>query len=149
MNINVWTCPRASGWRATASIALPKLIPAFNRSTVGSAADQVVLAHSLARATAVRYGRVARLNLDPTNLRFWVEVDTSATGTGLLQRIGGMQTLNTTGLTMSATRTLLCFDGRGFGTTRGGCSGIADTITIALGSRSTTVTITSLGKVLR
>ncbi|HEV8358109.1 MAG TPA: GspH/FimT family pseudopilin [Gemmatimonadales bacterium] len=129
------------------AVALPKLIPAFRQSTVATTADRVALAHSLARATAVRYGRVARLNLDPSLGRFWVDVDTS--GTGLRQNIGAMQYLTTTGLTMTASRTLLCFDARGFATTRGGCAGADATVTIALGGRSTTLTITSLGKVLR
>src|ERR1041385_2051935 len=55
------------------AVALPKLIPVFRQGTVGTTADRVVLAHSLARATAVRYGRVARLNLDPSLGRFWVD----------------------------------------------------------------------------
>ena len=129
------------------AVALPKLIPVFRQGTVGTTADRVVLAHSLARATAVRYGRVARLNLDPSLGRFWVDVDTS--GTGLRQLIGSMQYLSTTGLTMTASRTMLCFDARGFATTRGGCAGADATVTIALGTRSTTLTITSLGRVVR
>ena len=129
------------------AVALPKLIPAFRQGTVGTTADRVVLAHSLARATAVRYGRVARLNLDPSLGRFWVDVDTS--GTGLRQLIGSMQYLSTTGLTMTATRTLLCFDARGVGTSRGGCTGAADTVTFTLGVRSSRLITTSLGKVLR
>jgi Tfp pilus assembly protein FimT len=129
------------------AVAVPKLLPDFRQRTVATAADRLILAHSLARATALRYGRVARLNLDPTNRRFWVDVDTS--GTGLRQIIGSMQYVNTPGLTITATRTLLCFDARGVATSRGGCSGAADTVTITLDDRSTTLITTSLGKVLR
>ena len=130
-----------------ALIAIPKLMPAFRQRTVAIAADQFVVAHSLARSTGVRYGRVARLNLTPSLVRFWVDVDTS--GTGVRQIIGTVQTLSTPGLTMTATRTLLCFDARGMATSRGGCTGGADTVTFTLDDRSTTVIITSLGKVLR
>ena len=128
-------------------IAIPKLMPAFRQRTVAIAADQFVEAHSLARSTGVRYGRVARLNLTPSLARFWVDVDTS--GTGVRQIIGTVQTLSTPGLTMTATRTLLCFDARGMATSRGGCTGGADTVTFTLEDRTATVIITSLGKVLR
>ena len=128
-------------------IAIPKLMPAFRQRTVTIAADQFVVAHSLARSTGIRYGRVARLNLTPSLVRFWVDVDTS--GTGVRQIIGTVQTLSTPGLTMTATRTLLCFDARGMATSRGGCTGGADTVTFTLDDRSATLIITSLGKVLR
>ena len=130
-----------------ALIAIPKLMPAFRQRTVTILADEFVMAHSLARSTGVRYGRVARLNLTPSLVRFWVDVDTS--GTGVRQIIGSVRTVSTPGLTMTATRTLLCFDARGMATSRGGCTGGADTVTFTLDDRSATVIITSLGKVLR
>ncbi len=129
------------------AIMIPKLIPAFRQRRVATAADRFVLAHSLARSTAIRYGRVARLNLVPSATRFWVDVDTS--GAGQRQIIGSVETLSEGGLTMTATRNLLCFDARGFATTRGGCTGGGDTVTFTLGNRTTTLTVTSLGKVLR
>jgi hypothetical protein len=87
------------------------------------------------------------LHIEPANTRFYVDVDTS--GTGQRAIIGGVQTLNAGGLTFTATRTLLCFDARGMATTRGGCTGGGDTVTFTLGPRTQTVTVTSLGKVLR
>ena len=128
-------------------IAIPKLNSAFRQRTVSTAADRLVLAHTLARSTALRYGRVAQLHIDPATTSFWVDVDT--TGAGQRQIIGGVQSVAVPGLTLTATRQLLCFDARGLATTRGGCTGGADTVVITLSERSSTVIITSLGKVLR
>ena len=128
-------------------IAVPKLDGIFRERTVETAADRLVLAHSLARSTALRYGRVAQLHVDAANTRFWVDVDT--TGAGQRAIIGGVQTVSSGGLTFTATRTLLCFDARGLATTRTGCAGGDDTVIFTLGSRADTVTITALGKVLR
>ena len=130
-----------------AAVAVPKVMEAFRQRSVMTAADRLVLAHTLARSTALRYGRVAQLHIEPANTRFYVDVDTS--GTGQRAIIGGVQTLNAGGLTFTATRTLLCFDARGMATTRGGCTGGGDTVTFTLGPRTQTVTVTSLGKVLR
>ena len=128
-------------------IALPKLNEAFRQRSVVTAADRLVLAHSLARSTALRYGRVAQLHIDPTKTQFWVDVDTS--GTGQRQIIGGVQTLSSGGLTFTATRTLLCFDARGLPTTRTGCTAGGDTVVFTLSGRTSSVVVTSLGKVLR
>jgi Tfp pilus assembly protein FimT len=128
-------------------IAIPKLNSAFRQRSVSTGSDRLVLAHTLARSTALRYGRVAQLHIDPTNKSFWVDVDT--TGAGQREIIGGVQTVAVPGLTLTATRQLLCFDARGLATTRGGCTGGADTVVFTLSERSSTVIITSLGKVLR
>ena len=129
-------------------IAIPKLNNAFRQRTVSTAADRLVLAHTLARSTALRYGRVAQLHIDPSSTSFWVDVDTIGGGVGR-QIIGGVQSVAVPGLTLTATRTLLCFDARGLATTRGGCTGGADTVVLTLSGRSSTVIVTSLGKVLR
>src|SRR5207249_8023421 len=86
-------------------MAVPKLDAIFRERTVETAADRLVLAHSLARSTALRYGRVAQLHVDAANTRFWVDVDT--TGAGQRAIIGGVQTVSSGGLTFTATRTLL------------------------------------------
>ncbi len=106
-----------------------------------------MLAHSLARSTALQYGRVAELHIDAAYARFWVEVDTNSTGVsdtvGPLHDLGGGQ------LTMTSNRSLLCFDARGMATARDACDPGDATITFSLQGRGDTVTITALGKVLR
>src|SRR5919197_6696157 len=62
------------------AIGVPKLTTTFQGRSVATAADQFVLAHSLARSTALRYGRQAQLHVDTVAGRLWVDVDTSGTG---------------------------------------------------------------------
>lgn len=128
-------------------IAIPRMADAYRRRAPRVAADRFTIAHSLARSTAVRYGRLAELHVDAGNVKFWVEVDTSGTGVrdtaGLLHDLGGGT------LTMTSPVDTLCFDGRGMATARGSCDGPAATITFSMDGYGDTLTITALGKVLR
>ena len=132
-----------------AAMGAPKLSAELRRRTTSTAADQLVTAHSLARATAVRYGRTAQLHIDVTAKQFWVDVDTSANLVGQRATIWYPRDLSQSGVTMSSTRSLLCFDARGIASTAGSCqSGDAQVIFTDL-DRVDTVNTTSLGKVLR
>ena len=132
-----------------AAMGAPRLSAALRRRTTQTAAEQFVTAHSLARGTAVRYGRVAQLHIDAAATRFWVDVDTSATGVGQRATIWYMRTLAQPNLVMSSNRTLLCFDARGLPLVLGSCeSGDATVIFTAI-NRANTVRTTLLGKVLR
>jgi prepilin-type N-terminal cleavage/methylation domain-containing protein len=129
------------------AIAVPKLMPLYHQRTVATTTDQFVLAHSLARSTALRYSRVAKLHVDTAGSKFWVDVDTA--GAGTVQIIGPVRNLAESGLKIASTRLLFCFDARGVATTRGGCGGGDATVTFTLDERTATLTITPLGKVLR
>jgi len=132
-----------------AAMGAPRLSAALRRRTTQTAADQFVTAHSLARATAVRYGRVAQLHIDPTTTRFWVDVDTSANGVGQRATIWYERKLAQPGLAMSSNRGLLCFDARGLPLVLGACeSGDATVIFTAI-DRADTVKTAALGKILR
>jgi len=104
-----------------ATIGGPKVAAALQRRTTSSVADQFALTHSLTRSTAVRYARVAQLHIDAPGRRFWVDVDTSANGSGQRATIAYVRDVSTTGLTMTSTRTLLCFDARGLPSLTGSC----------------------------
>ena len=132
-----------------AAIGGPKLSAALQRRTSASAADQFVVAHSLARSTAVRFARVAQLHVDPPGRRFWVDVDTSANGIGQRATMGDVRDVSATGLTMSSSRTLLCFDARGIASTNGSCQAGDATVIFSDGATADTVVTTALGKVLR
>jgi Tfp pilus assembly protein FimT len=121
----------------------------LQRRTSASAADQFVVAHSLARSTAVRFARVAQLHVDPPGRRFWVDVDTSANGIGQRATMGYVRDVGATGLTMSSSRTLLCFDARGIASTNGSCQAGDATVIFSDGATADTVVTTALGKVLR
>lgn len=127
----------------------PKLSAALQSRTTASAADQFVLTHSLSRSTALRYGRVAQLHVDATGKRFWVDVDTSANGIGQRATIAYVRDVSGSGLTMTSTRALLCFDAQGIASTSGSCEPGDAKVIFSDGAMADTVTTTALGKVLR
>lgn len=132
-----------------ASIAGPKLSAALQSRAAASAADQFVLTHSLARATALRFGRVAQLHIDASGRRFWVDVDTSANGVGQRATVANIRYMSEAGLLMTSTRSLLCFDARGIASTSGSCEPGDAQLVFSDGTTADTITTTILGKVLR
>ena len=127
----------------------PRLSAALHRRTTASAADQFVLTHSLSRSTALRYGRVAQLHIDAPGNRFWVDVDTSANGIGQRATIAYVRDVSGSGLTMTSTRALLCFDPRGISSTSGSCEPGDASVIFSDGAMADTVKTTALGKALR
>jgi prepilin-type N-terminal cleavage/methylation domain-containing protein len=132
-----------------AAMGAPRLSAALRKRTTSVAADQFTAAHSLAKATAVRYGRVAQLHLDAAAKRIWVDADTSANGIGQRATIWYVRDLSAAGLTMSSTRSLLCFDARGIASTAGSCEAGDATVIFSESDKADTVTTTALGKLLR
>ena len=131
-----------------AAIAAPRLSAAWRNRTIQTGADQFIAAHNLARATAVRYGRVAQFHIDPTSARYWVDVDTSGAGVG--QRAIVWYTRDASaGLSMSSNRTLVCFDSRGLASTTGSCQGADLEVVFGMSGHADTVRATTLGKLLR
>ena len=127
----------------------PKLSAALHRRTSSSAADQFVVTHSLSRSTALRYGRVAQLHIDAPTRRFWVDVDTSANGIGQRATIANVRDVSGSGLTMTSTRAVVCFDARGMAYTSGSCEAGDVEVVFSDGETADTVRTTILGKVLR
>ena len=132
-----------------AAIGGPKVSSALQRRTTASAADQFVVAHSLTRSTALRYGRVAQLHVDVTGQRFWVDVDTSANGIGQRATIANIRYVSDAGLHMASNRALLCFDARGIASTAGSCESGDAKVIFSDGVVADTVATTMLGKALR
>ncbi|HJQ10568.1 MAG TPA: GspH/FimT family pseudopilin [Gemmatimonadaceae bacterium] len=132
-----------------AAMGTPRLSAALRRRTTQMAADQFATAHSLARATAVRYGRVAQLHIDAPTKRFWVDVDTSANGIGQRATIWYTRDLTSTGVVMQSNRSLLCFDARGLPLVLGACESGDATVSFTLLDRADTVRTAALGKILR
>jgi len=132
-----------------AGIGGPKISAALQRRTTASVADQFALTHSLSRSTAVRYARIAQLHIDAPGKRFWVDVDTSADGSGQRATIAYVRDVSTSGLTMTSTRTLLCFDARGLPSTSGSCEAGDAHVVFADGAMADSVVTTTLGKILR
>lgn len=129
------------------AIVMPSLVASLGQRATRGAVHRLTATHSLARATAVRFGRVAELHIDAANARFWVEVDTS--GTGIRDTVGLMNDLSEEQITMSSNRSLLCFDSRGLTTTRNACESGDALVQFSVGGHTDTFQTTVLGKVLR
>src|ERR1041384_1873821 len=114
-----------------------------------AAAPQFATAHDMARAAASRYGRVAELHIDPTNGLYYVAVDTTLNGTGTKDTVGIVHRLPAGDMTMTSTRTLVCFDRRGLASTPRSCPAGGATGTFVSGGKADTVTTSSLGRILR
>jgi len=134
---------------SVAAMGVPKLSAELRRRTTQTAVDQLAQAHSLARATAIRYGRVAQLHLDPGTTRFWVDVDTSANGVGQRATVWYVRNLAQAGLVMTSNRSLLCFDARGISLVGGACEAGDATVIFTALDRADTLRTAALGKILR
>jgi prepilin-type N-terminal cleavage/methylation domain-containing protein len=132
-----------------ATMGSVRLATALRRRATQTAADQFATTHSLARATAVRYGRVSQLHIDAATRRFWIDIDTSATGSGQRATIWYVRNLTQPGLSMSSNRTLLCFDARGLPWTTAPCEPADAQVIFTSVERADTVRTASLGKILR
>jgi len=132
------------------AIGAPTLSESLRKRETSGAADQFAAVHSLARATAVRFGRVAQLHISPSGKKVWVEVDTSATGIGQRATVGYQRRLDqSTGLQMTSARTKICFDARGIATTVGTCEAGDVQAIFTMTGVADTINATVLGKILR
>jgi prepilin-type N-terminal cleavage/methylation domain-containing protein len=129
------------------SLTVPKLRTGLRQRAVRSAGNDFVLVHSFARSTALRYGRTALLRIDASGGRYWVEVDTS--GTGVRDTVGVLRDLSNTGVQMSSTQSVMCFDARGLAAISATCSSGGAVIVFASQGWADTVRLTTLSKVLR
>jgi prepilin-type N-terminal cleavage/methylation domain-containing protein len=132
-----------------AATGITRLSGELRRRTTQVAVDQFATAHSLARSTAVRYGRVAQLHINAPARRFWVDVDTSGAGSNQRGTIWYVRDLSEPGLVMTSNRSLLCFDARGMPSTIPPCESADAQIVFTASDKADTVTTASLGKILR
>ncbi len=132
---------------AMTAFAVPTLFSARHGFAVRHAAHEFTTAHRLARATAVRYGRVVRLRIDEAAGQIWMEMDTTDTRNGSPVRFGRVHRIDG-GVAMTSTRDLLCFDGRGITTPIWSCPPGNATLVFQKEETADTVETTVTGKVL-
>ena len=132
-----------------AGVTFPRIADVQTRFAVGGAVTAFMSAHSMARATAIRQSGVAELHIDPTNDLFWVEIDTTVAGSGVMDTIGFVVDLGDQRVTLSSTETVLCFDGRGLASSASGCATSGATITFTSETAVETILATTLGKIIR
>ncbi len=132
-----------------AGITFPRIGGVQTKFALRGAVNAFMSTHSLARATALRQGGLTELHIDPTNNLFWVEVDTSFTGSGVMDTVGFVVDLAEQRVTLSSTQTLLCFDGRGLPSSAAGGATSGTIVAFAREDEADTIRTTVLGKILR
>ena len=130
-------------------IIVPRIDLSLRAARRHATAAQFATAHDMARAAAARYGRVAEFHIDAANGLYYVSVDTTLTGSGTKDTVGVVHHLPANDITMTSTRTLLCFDRRGLASTAGSCQAGDATVTFVSDGKADTVTTSTLGRILR
>src|ERR1041384_728223 len=102
-------------------IIIPRIDVSLRAARRHAAASQFATAHDMARAAAVRYGRVAEFHIDAANGVYYAAVDTTLNGTGTKDTVGLVHRLPASDMTTTSTRTLVCFDRRGLASTPRSC----------------------------
>ena len=132
-----------------AGITFPQIGKMQTRFAVRGYVNTFMSLHSMARTTAVRQGRVAELHIDAANDLFWVEVDTTVDGSGVMDTVGVVVDVSDMGVDLRSSQTLLCFDGRGLASTAAGCATGGAAIAFIRGAEADTIATTPLGKIRR
>ncbi len=128
--------------------AQPSIIRMRTAASVTSGRHVVASTLSLARATAIGFGRSTVVRLDAAGDRIWVEADTSAAGGGAVDTLGLFYFGSALSVDLKSNRASLCFDNRGLGTTNATCTVAGALIVVARQGLSDPVTVSSLGRVL-
>jgi hypothetical protein len=76
-------------------------------------------------------------------------MDTSLTRSGVMDTLGPIRSVSSKNVTMTSSRAMLCFDGRGITTPIWSCPPGDAVVTLTRGGSVDTVTTTITGKVLR
>lgn len=130
-----------------AAIFMPALGRTEPRKSVASARNAFASLHATARASAIQYGRMTRLRIQPPS-RMWVEVTNSAGGIDTLGRVMHLDK-EFNRVTVSATSLTLCYGPRGLPVVATGCSSPGDTVTFSKHDIVDTVFISPAGRLLR
>ena len=132
------------------ALALPRIDNGLRRARLQSATAEFATAHFLARTSAMRYGRPSQLKIDAANANFWVQQDTTLAGSGTMDTVGTVHRMSASNITMTSTRTTLCFDRRGLAYYLAGtCDSANVTITFSSSGRTETIQTTAIGKIIR
>lgn len=132
---------------ALAIIVNPPIAPFAQRASASAAADEFMAFHELARSTAIKYGQLTELHLDPSSGRYWVQARGAQTAsTDILATVSDLEKR---GVRMTTDRRLLCFDARGVATGRGACGTGLATVVFSVQNHQDTVWITAAGNAIR
>jgi type II secretory pathway pseudopilin PulG len=128
------------------AIAIPSLASTRVRAAVHNSKHVVLSSISLARSSAIRFGRPAVLRLDSQGDRIWVEVDTALVAGGAKDTLNLVDLGRELDVDLKSNRSSVCFNGRGIGTASATCPSPGAMIIVASGSRSDTVFVSPVGR---
>lgn len=128
-------------------VATPRLLETSSRVAVTDARAKVTSAVALARATAVRYGRIGYLILDVPADRLDVQIDTSVAGGQTPVSLFEADLWNDLGVNLRATDPMICFDPRGLPVATGACTGSAVVVRLDRSGVTDSVRVSSVGQV--
>ena len=133
-----------------ASVTIPPVLDLREGFERRAAVEKFVAVHNLARTVAIRSGRTSELRIEPDSGTFWVQVDSSLAGSGVMDTIGTVVRLSDSNVSLSSTRSVLCFDGRGIVSSAGDCDAAQDALVIfTRGPEADTIRRTALGVIPR
>ena len=132
-----------------AGLALPRMGENWDQFAVRGASNQFRSAHQKTRTAAVRYGAVAELHVNASTDHFWVEVDTTVAGSGVMDTVGAVVDLSEINVDLTTTGSLVCFDARGLVAAAAQCptNGALD-VGFARGTVLDTLVVTASGLLL-
>ena len=130
-------------------MAAPRVVDTWHRVAVRGAFDEFTAAHRKTRMAALRFNRTAQLSIDVSAQSFWVQVDTSLAGTGVMDTVGAVVRLTEDDVDLQATRSLVCFDSRGIATSVGSCQPANMVVVFSRGAYVDTLTSSATGLVIR
>ncbi len=130
-------------------MVVPNAVDTWDRLAVRAAFDEFTAAHNKTRMAALRFNRTAELSIDVSAQSFWVQVDTSLAGTGVMDTVGAVVNLADDNVNLKATRSLLCFDSRGIATSVGSCQAANVAVLFSRGVHVDTLTSTATGLITR
>ncbi len=138
------------GISVLASMTIPRVSDLREVLARRGAVNEFVAAHNLAQVVAIRSGRTSELRIEPESGTFWVQVDSSLAGTGAMDTIGTVVHRSDLGVSLSSSRAVLCFDGRGIASSLGDCDTSQDAVvTFTSGTEADTLWRTPLGVIPR
>ena len=128
------------------ALGAPRLGVVRDRANMRSAKEQIAIAMSTARASAIQKGRQSRLHVDGNALQ--VTVDTNAVGSRMtvIQPFDLSTRFGTTMTVRNAADSVLRFDARGFANTS---SGATARYVITKGTMTDSVCVTRFGVILK
>jgi prepilin-type N-terminal cleavage/methylation domain-containing protein len=131
------------------AVAVPSLASTRVRAAVHNSKHVVLSSISLARSSAIRFGRPAVLVLDSRGDRIWVEVDTALVAGGPKDTLNLVDLGQELDVDLKSNRSSVCFNGRGIGTTGAACPWAGGLIIVSSGSQADTVLLSPVGRVVR